>query len=93
MKLRHDNKSYGETSFADGTDKHGFFNWGLGPVLSGKTPWADSQFAIQRGESVVAIKRGWNSRQVQGFVGCYFLPDDQKSHVGNKTKHKDQYLV
>ncbi len=24
-----------------------------------------------------------NSRQVQGFVGCSFLSDDQQSHVGN----------
>jgi len=24
-----------------------------------------------------------SSRQAQGFVGCFFLSDDQQSHVGN----------
>jgi hypothetical protein len=33
-----------------------------------------------------------NSRQVQGFVGCSFLSDDQQSHVGNDIEdQKDDF--
>lgn len=33
-----------------------------------------------------------NGRQVQGFVGCSFLSDDQQSHVGNDIEdQKDDF--
>ena len=33
-----------------------------------------------------------NSRQVQGFVRCSFLSDDQQSHIGNDIKdQKDDF--
>ena len=34
----------------------------------------------------------WNSRQVQGFVECSFLSDDQQSHIGNDIEdQKDDF--
>ena len=33
-----------------------------------------------------------NSRQVQGFVGCSFLSEDQQNHVGNDIENqKDDF--